>query len=196
MSNVYETSVEYQEDVDSVVQFCEDLYDNEFSSYLSSIRDLYIRMQSKVHVVTDEELESILTELPMNLFMASEGLNSLKLRLEVTKLKNKEKKDEIRNRIRSELEDSDLSSSAKQEILSRSQSEELAEYEILVVAYNTVISRVETEMSFARELIMGCKKIWDARRSAEESNPVSEIVKKDVQDLPEYRRDISKTYVR
>lgn len=196
MSNVYEASIDYEDDFNDVEQFCSDTYDSDFLPFLGSVKDLYIRMQSDSKPISDSELESILTELPMNLFMASEKLNAMKLKLEVLKLKNKERRDELQAELSNKPEFSDMKPSDKKDVVSRELFKEMLDYDILSMAFNSIISRVENEISFARELIMGSKKIWDSRRSSEQSNPVGEIVKDDVvKDLPEYKMG-SKSYVR
>ena len=65
----------------------------------------------------------------------------------------------------------------------------MVEYEVLHAAYVSIVTRVENEQTFAKELIMGAKKVWDSRRSADNSNPVGLVVP----ELPEYNPTKSKT---
>ena len=167
----------YSEELLEVNSVSDGMYQNNFSYYFESVRSLNDRLSSKTHPITNEELEEVLTTLPLNLFSASEALNKLKLEQEVIKLQNKKRKVDIQKNIpeKSQVSKSDFVAS------------ELADSEIILAIYSSVISRVESEMSYCKELIMGCKKIWDGRRSTEKSNPVSEI---DIDKLPEYQKDV------
>ena len=49
-----------------------------------------------------------------------------------------------------------------------------------------IISRVETELTFARELIMSCKKIWDRRKDTDDLIPISSI---ETDHLPDYQEE-------
>ena len=175
---------EYSSDTYSIQSYCDELYTANFEEYFSSVRDLYERLKSKSRVISDSELEDILTNLPMNLFVAAEALNRFRLEYEVIKLKNKAKKDWLTRDLYSEVASLDCSVSDKKEYVNRSLSSAMLEYEILLCAIGSLISRVENEMTFSKELIMSAKKIWDSRRSAETSNPVSPV---DSSKLPEYR---------
>lgn len=168
---------EYKADIDEMNEFASNLYVTNFDPYLSCIHELQTRLQSNVQPITDTELEDVLTVLPLNLFSVSEALNRMKLEQEVIKLNLKKRKVEIQNNLpeKSKISKSDLIAS------------ELADAEIIIAVYSTVISRVESEMSYCKELIMGCKKIWDGRRLSEKSNPVSEM---NIDKLPEYQKDV------
>lgn len=170
-------SNKYKPILDDVNATADNLYRIHFEEYLSDVRDLHNRMQSKVQPITDKELEDVLTVLPLNLFTASEALNKLKLEQEVLKLQIKKQKVEVLKNI------PEKSSIPKTDFVAS----EMADYEVLVAVYTSVISRAESEMSYCKELIMGCKKIWDGRRSTERSNPVSEVV---TEDLPDYQKDV------
>lgn len=185
MKSIYDVAQEYREDADAVDEFCQHLYDEQFSQHFQEVRDLYKRMQSKLQPITDEELEYILTVFPLELFSVSEGLTKLRLDREVVKLKNKEKLEDLRKELMKSEEFMKLTKTDRQEHLSHAISEQMTEYEILLTAYDSVIQRVEGEQSFSRELIMGSKKIWDSRRSSESSNPVGESAGTNT-DLPEY----------
>lgn len=170
-------SDKYKPILDDVNITADNLYHIYFEEYLSDVRDLHKRMKSKVQPITDQELEDVLTMLPLNLFSASEALNKLRLEQEVLKLQTKKQKVEILKNIpeKSSISKTDLVAS------------EMADYEVLLAVYTSVISRAESEMSYCKELIMGCKKIWDGRRSAEKSNPVGEL---NIDTLPEYQKDV------
>lgn len=167
MSNIDLDKVQsnIQGDMDAVVAWCNEIYDTQFSSYFEEERELYGRLKCKDRPITDEELSQILTIAPLNLFSVAEHLNKLRLRQEVIKLKNKQKKADI---IKMSLEKTDTKKSAEANLLT-------LEDELLSTAYSSIITRVENEISFTRELIMSAKKLWDARRRTESVNPVSEV---------------------
>ena len=163
----------YEEDLEGVRKWCDDLYNELFAERFQIVRDLAKRMESKTHTITDEELTQIITELPTELFMAAESLNQLRLDYEVIKLTNKQIKLEISMGV-----DEEVPRKFQKDALQNA----MSDYEIVPVAYSKVIQRVENEMTYAKELIMGAKKVYDSRKTAEQSNPISEI------DLPEYEQ--------
>ena len=169
--DIKETYENHQEDIDSVEAWCEEVYKDKFWAYFQNVHDLYKRIKSKSHPITDEELEMILTELPLDLFKASEALSNFKTGQEVIRISIKKMKSMV-------------------------STIDTLDDELLITAYSNIINRVEKELSFSRELIMGAKKIWDSRRSSEKMNPVKEVVS-DEPDLPPYfanSRD-KKTYI-
>ena len=173
----------YIDDIVDVSAWCDDFYNKGFSKYFANTRDLYKRMRSSGKPVSDEELTQILLDLPIALFDASESLSQIKIALEVIKLKAKEQEQE-----RSKHCTAKTITERKDEV-----AVQMTDSKILIAAYQTVISRVENEISFSRELIMGAKKIWDSRRHTEESNPVSPIdptKKRSVNGLPDYKTPI------
>ena len=192
MINISSVLSEYASDMSSVNKYCEDLYEQYFSQHFADVRDLYARMKSKVKPITDEELEYILTLFPMEMFAVSEALNKLRLQCEVVKLKNKEKLEILRKQAKTEAESLELNKTETIEYINHRVAEQMVEYEVFLSAHTSCITRVENEQTFAKELIMGAKKIWDSRRNAEASNPVKEVVP----DLPEYDATANKTYVK
>ncbi len=176
---------EYKSDNEAIHKFCDELYLSLFESNFEAIRGLYSRMKSSIQPITDDELEYILTTFPMELFAVAENLNKLRLDREVVKLKNKEKLESIRKKAEESVKQLELTKAEKQDWIHRMVTTEYVEYEILLTVYDSVITRVENEQSFSRELIMGAKKIWDSRRSGENINPVEPVVP----DLPEYNRN-------
>lgn len=182
MDSIKEVLTKYSEDIDAVQKFCDELYEENFSSNFQQVRELYKRMKSDIHPITDEELEYILTTFPLELFVTSERLNKIRLNCEVVKLKNKETIEEIRDKALAEATDQGLNKTQTNEYVSHAVSRNMVEYDVLFSAYSSVITRVENEQSFSKELIMGAKKIWDARRNTELSNPVGAVVP----ELPEY----------
>lgn len=165
MNNLYES------EVDSIVADYNSVYDEMFGKYFNDVNQLYRRMQSDKHPISDDELSWVLISLPLMLFDVSEQLNSLKLKCSVIQLKHKQ--DKIK-RIR---ESSAKTVAAKQD----DAFEQLIDNDIVIAIYQAVVDRVESEISLARELIMGAKKIWDGRRKTEESNPVG------INNLPDYK---------
>jgi len=168
---------EFQSNIDDANQTANRIYSDNFDTYFSNVRELGNRMRSAIQPITDQELEDVLTVLPLNLFSAAEAVNRLKLDMEIIKLESKKRKVEIQKNLpeKSKISKSDWIAS------------ELADSEIALAIYSSVISRAESEMTYCKELIMGCKKIWDGRRSAEKSNPVGEL---NIDTLPEYQKDV------
>ena len=178
---------EYSEDSKAIHAFCEDTYAKYFEEHFKGVRELYERMKSYIHPITDDELEYILTMFPLELFTVAEHLNQIRLDREVVKLKNKEKIETLRKQLVEESSEFEmLTKSERQAWVTHQIVTSSTEYEVLLAAYDTIISRVENEQSFSRELIMGAKKIWDSRRSGEHANPVNSA---DLQpEIPEYTR--------
>ena len=148
-------------------------------------------MKSDIHPITDEELEYILTTFPLELFVISEQLNKIRLNSEVVKLKNKETIEKLRNDAIAEATTQGLNKTQTNEYVSHVLNRSMVEYEVLLSAYNSIITRVENEQTFSKELIMGAKKVWDARRNTDLTNPVGEVVP----ELPEYDIKSDKTSV-
>lgn len=166
---------EYSHDTSAVHTFCDNIYVTYFASHFTKIRELYSRLKSEVNPITDDELEYILITFPLELISISEKLNNLRLDREVVKLKNKEKLEYFRNRFIDEAHDLELNKSETQEFVSHSVVECMVEYEVLLTAYDSIITRVSNEQTFSKELIMGAKKVWDARRASEAVVPIAPI---------------------
>lgn len=155
MFDIRSIESENRDDIRAVISWCTEIYDNKFSNYFKQSHDLYSRLTSKEKPVTDKELEDIFTLVPLNMIQVSEELNNLRLSLEITKSKMKRKKREFAK----------ASSEKSQTKRDEEAADLIIEDEILCLAYSTVIQRVESEMSYSRELLQTCKRIWDARRS-------------------------------
>ena len=181
MMNIKSVEEGYSAELDSASKWCKDTYDSIFAPYFELQHELFNRMQSNQHPITDDELEHILIDVPIHLFEVSEELNAFRLKQEVIKMNIKKKKAEL-IKISSESTDTKRREDASLGVL---------EDELLVTSYGTVLTRVENEISFSRELIMGAKKIWDSRRSCDKVNPISEVSS---EDLPAYRPNNS-TYI-
>lgn len=191
MNNLTKALDEYSADIEAVQKFCDEIYNEHFSSNFKKVRELYQRMKSDIHPITDEELEYILTTFPLELFVISEQLNKIRLNSEVVKLKNKETIEKLRNDAIAEATAQGLNKTQTNEYVSHVLNRSMVEYEVLLSAYNSIITRVENEQTFSKELIMGAKKVWDARRNTDLTNPVGEVVP----ELPEYNIKSGKTPV-
>ena len=155
-----------QDDINSVSRWVTKIYDEQFGPQFQGVRELFQRLQSTEHPITDEEINWVLTSLPLQLFTVSEALAQLRTRSDVIKMKNKQMKAEL---IRESLETTMTKKTEEAD-------EALLGNRLLANVYDNVIARVESEISFSRELIMSCKKLFDARRSTENVDPVSESV--------------------
>lgn len=159
-----------------------DIYDTLFSPVFDKVSEIKQTLVSTRVPITDSELEWVLTELPLDLFDVAESLNKITLIYQAIRVQNKE----IRLQEQKELDDmlavGDISMT-KSEVKDALDSI-CSKYELLPLVYKTLIDRIESQISLAKELIMGCKKVWDARRSAEESSPVNSVDTES--DLPVY----------
>ena len=175
------------DDIKSVNNYTEKIYAEQFAHYFEGQRELYKRIQSKITPITDEELEWILTSIPLELFSVSEKLSQVKTEQEVIKMRNKQKETELKK-----LSDQTTETKKKEEA-----DYLLLENRLLLTVYTSVISRVENEISFSRELVMAAKKIFDARRNTLEASPISPVntaktyinnnTVPDNKNLPEFR---------
>lgn len=151
-----------QEDIQSVLDWCNEMYNKNYAPFFTRQRELYKRLESKTHPITDEELEDIITSIPLDLFTVSEALDNMKTSHEVIKLRNKQKLNELKK--------ASTATTATQK--TEDAEVQMIEEKILDMAYGNLLSRVDHEISFSRELIMGAKKVWDRRRQTENVNPV------------------------
>ena len=172
MSSI-QSSVE--QDLQAVEGLVNSMYKNNFSEYFKGAREMFSRLDSKLHPIADDELNWILIDLPIKLFDVSEKLSQFKMKYETLKLLLKKKETDLT----ADAKDNGYKASDIKTLISA----ETVEDRLLINAYASVISRVESEVTFAKELIMSGKKIWTARRETDVSNPVSEIPS----DLPEYQ---------
>ena len=166
--NPFKTPDTLERDVSDVVSTAENVYSRYFEKYFKRMRYLHKQYADPTCDVTelkisDSELESALTDLPLELFGVSEELSKFRLKQGVIKLKAK-----------------DLEAEAKKD---PSHDTDLLDYCKLEISIcNVIISRVEQEISFSREFIMVLKKLWDSRRATDKVNPISEKN----YELPEY----------
>lgn len=172
----------YQEYIEDIESWVDEQYDRFFRSCFDKVNQIHSSMNSHVRQISDSELEWILTELPMELFSISENLNKIRLDAEVIKLRKKSIRRDVDGKFAVKAKDEKLTKSEVKNLVDA----EMVEHDILSSAYSSLIARVESEISFSRELIMGCKKIWDARRKTETSNPISEVVPNTGDNMPSY----------
>lgn len=156
-----------REDIKTAREFCDDLYDKQFAPYFKDTHDLFVRFQTDSKPITNDELSSILTICPLNMINVSSNLSDLRRQMELFKLKNKDIKNNLSgNESLQDLDDSSL----------------IIENSLMICLFDSVIKRVEGEISYTRELIMSAKKLWDSRMKENEPSPISEVDDK----LPDY----------
>lgn len=184
MKNLDEVLDKYKQNADEVDKWAEAQYQVYFAEHFKKLNELYARLKSSNNPVTDEELEWILTWLPLELISVSEKLSKMKTIQEAIKTQLKQKETE-----RVELLSNEMSATKAKEAVGV----ELADDKLLVSVYDIIYERVTRQNTFAKELIMSSKKIWDARRNAEQ--PMPSIPSEDPQELPEYNGKPS-TYIK
>lgn len=170
--NLQKTLQNVSKDIDEVNEWAESEYNKYFSEYFKGEVELYNKLKTSKSQITDEELEWILTDLPMELFSVAEQLSKLKTTQEVIKLS-------IKQREREYIKAAEGSETKKKEEASAL----TAEDRLLVGVYDSIADRVSRQMTFSKELIMSAKKIWDARRA--DGIPLPEIATS-TNTLPEY----------
>lgn len=168
----------YSEDFEAMENYTDELYESMFAHDFSYVHALSDAMKNEYKPVSDDVLEQILIEVPLKLFDISESLNKLQMQIQVVKLKLKKLKIEKRKLV---MENSPE--------LTQSYVNELVQYEtfddeLLVIALSRVTERVQSEISYTKELIMGAKKVWDRRKETESSMPVAPIDPS--KDVPSY----------
>ena len=168
MSDISKALESLKEDFESADTFVDQIYDKYFAGYFKRLNETFLRFRDAETPVTDTELEWILTSLPLELFSVSNALAQFKQHNEIVKLK-------IKQRSKTKSKDMEASSEGLDE-----------EYKLMSIIYASVITRVESEISFSKELIMGAKKVWDARRNGEKP-PVGEVVPEEKPEIPDYR---------
>lgn len=172
--NLQGTLEKVSSDIDEVNQWAEEEYNKYFSEYFKGEMDLYNKIKGSGSQITDQELEWVLTDLPMELFAVTEQLSKLKTAQEVIKLSIKQQEREY---IKIHTEGSETKRREEAAALT-------AEDRLLVTVYDQIADRVSRQMTFSKELIMSAKKIWDARRADKIPLPDMDTGF----DLPEYRR--------
>lgn len=165
MSDISRAIESLKEDFDAADNLVADIYDKYFARYFKKEVDMYAKFQDTDIVISDTELEWVLISLPLDLKAASNALAQFKQHNEIVKLKIKQRKNS------GDADDLD------------------EEYKLMSIIYSSVITRVEADISFSKELIMGAKKVWDARRKTETAIPIGEVNTEVSEELPEYNAD-------
>lgn len=174
----------YKDDLKSIDNWCEELYDKEFSKYFKDVRKLKNSMENGR--MSDNDLEIALTSIPLDLFEVHEKINHITAYIKFIEFNIKQKRhDAIK-----------LSSATSKTAKQEDAEFETLEDELLKKCYLTVIERVESEVSYTREFIMGAKKVWSARREQEETEKSVEPTPNKDLELPEYGNIVNKTYVK
>lgn len=168
MSDIARAFEVLKEDFDAADNLVAEIYDKYFSRYFNGEHHMYDRFHDADVVINDKELEWILISLPLEMNAAANALTQFKQHNEIVKLKIKQRKS-------AKVDDADGLDE---------------EFKLMSIVYTSVITRVELELSFSKELIMGAKKIWDARRNSE-TPPVGEVVVQEP-ELPDYPLNSSK----
>lgn len=166
MAGIAKAAEALKEDFEAADNLVDEIYNKYFSSYFEKEQKLYQRFQDTSKPITDKELEWIITSLPLDLYAVSDALAQFKAHNEIIKLTIKSRK-KIAKDMPDEIDD---------------------EYLIMNVVYSAVIDKIESKLTFSKELIMGAKKVWDARRKTEQA-PIQEI-----NELPDY--PIKNTYIK
>lgn len=176
-----EVEMSVSADINDACSWVNSKYAELFSEYFNEVRALSARMKSKTQPISDQELESVLTNLPLDLFEVASKLSDIKLNYEVIKLHNKKEHTEA------------VKQSKASTVTQRNAEADVATIgnRALELVYETLIERVEKEVSYTRELIMASKKIWDGRRKAEQSVPIGPV---DTQSQPRSEYSASKHY--
>lgn len=158
----------YQNDIDAVLKYQNDIYDDMFSKEFSEVQNLSDMIKKNGYKSpSDEVLEIILMDVPLKLFEVAEKLNQLELTLQVLKLKLKEKKIDLKH----DPAVRDLNSTQISEFISVNTIED----ELMISIYSKLIDRVNSQISYSKELIMSAKKLWDRRKEAESAMPVAPV---------------------
>lgn len=160
MRNISDIVNTFKSDFDESKSFCDELYDNRFSKFFKSTDNLYSKFKDTTVELNSEDLSVILSQCPIDIIAASEELSDLRRNIDIVKLNIKELKS-----------------------TGDSQSE-IIENELLICLLESVLKRVEVQISYTRELIMSAKKLWDARSKTESAMPIDPV--DDVPDLPDY----------
>lgn len=160
MLDISKATETLQADFNAADNLVDELYHKYFAHYFKRTADLEVAFRNTDVPITDDQLEQIITAIPLDIYLVSGNLAQFKQHFEIVKLTNKQRK-------KAKL-DEDIDT----------------EYQLMAIIYNSVINRVENEIAGTKELIMGAKKVWDARKRAETSVPINEQVPHT--ELPDY----------
>lgn len=178
-----EVELSVSADINDAREWIDLKYNELFAGYFEEVRSLSVRMKSKIQPISDQELESVLTNLPLDLFEVASKLSDIKLNYEVIKLHNKKEHTEV------------VKQSTAKTATQRNAEADVATIgnRALELVYETLIERVEKEVSYTRELIMAAKKIWDGRRKAEQSVPIGPVDTKQQSEYSPFAKHYNKS---
>ena len=162
MGDISKAIAALREDFESSDALVDEIYRKYFSDYFAKENEMHQKFRDTDVPITDKELEWIITVLPLDLFSVSNALAQFKQHHEIVKLKVKQRS-----------KNKEASADGLDE-----------EFKLMSIIYSSVIARVEQEISFSKELIMGAKKVWDARRDSEQT-PIGPSMPQ--VELPEYK---------
>ena len=165
MSDITRAVESLKEDFNSADALVSEIYERYFAKYFTKEIEMHTRFKDANVSITDDELEWLITSLPLELFSVANALAQFKQHNEIVKLKIKQRKNKSKDEVDDGLDE---------------------EYKLMSIIYASVITRVEQEISFSKELIMGAKKVWDARRNGDRA-PIGEKIPEP--PMPEYRLD-------
>lgn len=163
----------YIQDFDEIDAWLDKRYNEDFRSYFEDQKNIHKRILNSESKITNDELEKVMIDIPLMLIEVAEAVNRYKLRIESLKLRMKRRQLEYKN-----------DESITKDVVEN----ENIEDKLLISAYQMLIQRVEKEMSYTRELIMGAKKVWDSRKGGDSVVPVIPDTASDpLEGLPDYR---------
>lgn len=142
----------YKDEIDTVTNWIKSEYNEKFSEYFVLIKELYSKFVYKYTPISDDDLERILTIIPLQLHAVTEELANLTLKDAIVKLENKKTQDP----------------------------DDIFSGQLIAKAYQTLIERVGREISYSKELVMSAKKIWSARKQTETIGVPAESVEIDL----------------
>lgn len=163
MIDIRKKNEEVLEEIGSIEEWCDSIYDSDFYGYFKDVHDLYKKVEKGTMEDDSDTIEMILTELPIRMVEVSAILSKYQLREECMKLRIKQIESDVMK------ESIAKTVTAKKDEASNATIED----KLLLSAYCSLIKRVEDEISFTRELIMSTKKILGYNAKIEQANPIA-----------------------
>ena len=94
-----------QADFDAADTLVDELYDKYFATYFKRTSDLEAKFRDTEVPITDDQLEQIITAIPLDIYLVSGNLAQFKQHFEIVKLTNKQRK---KAKMDEEIEDKSL----------------------------------------------------------------------------------------
>lgn len=167
----------FMDEIGDITDWVDSQYRDYFWDAFSVLDELATRFESDYAPISDADLERIMTDLPLMLIDASERLNAYKLKSEAIKLK-------ITN---VEYAASEAVSGGTKQEREKYVKASSMNYKLLQCAYSSLIDRVDRKLVYSKELIMGAKKVWTARKQADPATVAAENRDSGLDTLPDYR---------